>query len=185
MSFFSERLKVYLRERGTRYDLIDALFALPGQDDLLLFVSHVEDLQHFLDTEDGKNLLAGYRRAVNIVRAEEKNDGQGAFYGACDPTLLQDLAEKRLWEHIHNIHRDTQQYLFSDDRDASRPECAEQTSFKDAMKSLSSLRSPVDEFFEQVTVNAEDPQLRFNRLRLLNELRSAMHRVADFSKVAG
>jgi len=185
MSFFSERLKVYLRERGTRYDLIDALLALRGQDDLLLFVSHVEDLQHFLDTEDGKNLLAGYRRAVNIVRAEEKNDGPGAFYGACDPTLLQDPAETRLWEHIHNIHRDTQQYLFSDERDAGRPEYAGQTSFKDAMKSLASLRRPVDKFFDNVTVNAENPQLRFNRLRLLNELRSAMHRVADFSKVAG
>ena len=112
MSFFSERLKVYLRERGTRHDLIDAVFALPGQDDLLLIVSRVEALQRFLDTEDGKNLLAGYRRAANIVRAEEKNDGQGAFDGACDPTLLQDPAEKHLWEHIHNIHRDTQQYLF-------------------------------------------------------------------------
>jgi glycyl-tRNA synthetase beta chain len=185
MSFFSERLKVYLRERGTRYDLIDALFALRGQDDLLLFVSRVEALQRFLDTEDGKNLLAGYRRAANIVRAEEKNDGPGAFDGACDPTLLQNPAEKHLWEHIHSIHRDTQQYLFSDERDAGRPECAGQTTFEDAMKSLSSLRPPVDEFFEQVTVNAEDPQLRFNRLRLLNELRSAMHRVADFSKIAG
>jgi glycyl-tRNA synthetase beta chain len=185
MSFFSDRLKVYLRERGTRYDLIDALFALPGQDDLLLFESHVEELQRFLDTEDGKNLLAGYRRAVNIVRAEEKNDGPGAFDGACDPTLLQDPAEKRLSEHIRKIRGDTHLYLSSDEAGAGRPECAGQTSFKDAMKSLSSLRSPVDEFFEQVTVNAEDPQLRFNRLRLLNELRSAMHRVADFSKVAG
>jgi glycyl-tRNA synthetase beta chain len=174
-----------LRERGTRYDLIDALFALPGQDDLLLFESHVEELQRFLDTEDGKNLLAGYRRAVNIVRAEEKNDGPGAFDGACDPTLLQDPAEKRLSEHIRKIRGDTHLYLSSDEAGAGRPECAGQTSFKDAMKSLSSLRSPVDEFFEQVTVNAEDPQLRFNRLRLLNELRSAMHRVADFSKVAG
>src|SRR5580704_13230794 len=81
MSFFSDRLKVYLRERGTRHDLTDAVFALPGQDDLLLFVSRVEALQRFLDTDDGKNLLAGYRRAANIVRAEEKNDGQGAFDG--------------------------------------------------------------------------------------------------------
>ena len=185
MSFFSERLKVYLRERGTRHDLIDAVFALPEQDDLLLIVSRVEALQHFLDTEDGKNLLAGYRRAANIVRAEEKNDGQGAFDGACNPTLLQDTAEQHLWEHIHNIHRDTQQYLFIAERDAGRPECAGQTPFEDAMKSLASLRPPVDEFFEHVTVNAENPQLRFNRLRLLNELRSAMHRVADFSVIAG
>jgi glycyl-tRNA synthetase beta chain len=185
MSFFSDRLKVYLRERGTRYDLIDAVFALPGQDDLLLFVSRVEALGGFLDTEDGTNLLAGYRRAANIVRAEEKNDGQGAFDGACDPTLLQDLAEKHLWEHIHNTHRDTQRYLFSDEAGAGKPGCAGQTSFEDALKSLSSLRRPVDLFFEHVTVNDEDPQLRFNRLRLLNELRTAMHRVADFSKIAG
>jgi glycyl-tRNA synthetase beta chain len=185
MSFFSERLKVYLRERGARYDLIDAVFALPGQDDLLLIVSRVEALGRFLDTEDGTNLLAGYRRAANIVRAEEKNDGQGAFDGACDPRLLQDPAEKHLWEQIHNIHRDTQRYLFIAERDAGRPECAGQTPFEDAMKSLASLRPPVDEFFEQVTVNAENPQLRFNRLRLLNELRSAMHKIADFSKIAG
>jgi glycyl-tRNA synthetase beta chain len=185
MSFFSERLKVYLRERGTRYDLIDAVFALPGQDDLLLIVSRVEALQRFLDTDDGKNLLAGYRRAANILRAEEKNDGQGAFDGACDPTLLQDPAEKDLWNHIQNIHRDTQKYLFIAERDAGRPECAGQTPFEDAMESLASLRPPVDLFFENVTVNAGDPRLRFNRLRLLNELRSAMHGVADFSKVAG
>jgi glycyl-tRNA synthetase beta chain len=185
MSFFSERLKVYLRERGARYDLIDAVFALPGQDDLLLIVSRVEALGRFLDTEDGTNLLAGYRRAANIVRAEEKNDGQGAFDGACDPRLLQDPAEKHLWEQIHNIHRDTQRYLFIAERDAGRPECAGQTPFEDAMKSLASLRPPVDEFFEQVTVNAENPQLRFNRLRLLNELRSAMHKIADFSKISG
>jgi glycyl-tRNA synthetase beta chain len=185
MSFFSDRLKVYLRQRGTRHDLIDAVFALPGQDDLLLFVSRVEALQRFLDTDDGKNLLAGYRRAANIVRAEEKNDGQSAFDGACDPTLLQAPAEKRLSEHIRKIRSDTHRYLFSAEAGAGRPECAGQTSFEDALKSLSSLRPPVDEFFEQVTVNAENPQLRFNRLRLLNELRSAMHRVSDFSKIAG
>ncbi|MGC2222330.1 MAG: glycine--tRNA ligase subunit beta [Methylocella sp.] len=185
MSFFSDRLKVYLRERGTRHDLIDAVFALPGQDNLLLFVSRVEALQRFLDTDDGKNLLVGYRRAANIVRAEEKNDGQGAFDGACNPTLLQDPAEIRLSEHIRKIRGDTHVYLSIALADAGRPERAGQTPFEDAMKSLASLRPPVDEFFEHVTVNAENPQLRFNRLRLLNELRSAMHRVADFSKIAG
>jgi glycyl-tRNA synthetase beta chain len=185
MSFFSDRLKVYLRERGTRHDLIDAVFALPGQDDLLLFVSRVEALQCFLDTDDGKNLLAGYRRAANIVRAEEKNDGQGAFDGACDPTLLQDPAEKRLSDHIRKIRGDTQRYLFGDEAGAGMPECAGQTSFEDALKCLSSLRPPVDNFFEHVTVNADDPRLRLNRLRLLNELRRTMHDVADFSKIAG
>jgi glycyl-tRNA synthetase beta chain len=185
ISFFSDRLKVYLRERGTRHDLIDAVFALPGQDDLLLIVSRVEALQRFLDTDDGKNLLAGYRRAANILRAEEKNDGQGAFDGACDPTLLQDPAEMRLWEKIQIISADTQQRLFIAERDAGRPECVGQTPFEDAMESLASLRPPVDLFFENVTVNAGDPRLRFNRLQLLNQLRSAMHRVADFSKIAG
>jgi glycyl-tRNA synthetase beta chain len=185
MSFFSDRLKVYLRERGTRHDLIDAVTALPGQDDLLLFVSRVEALQRFLDTDDGKNLLAGYRRAANIVRAEEKNDGEGAFDGTCDPKLLQDLAEKQLGQKIQNVSANVQTHLFIAERDAGRPECAGQTSFEDALKSLSSLRPPVDLFFENVTVNVEDSQLRFNRLRLLNQLRSAMHCVADFSKIAG
>jgi len=185
MSFLSDRLKVYLRERGTRHDLIDAVFALPGQDDLLLFVSRVEALQRFLDTDDGKNLLAGYRRAANIVRAEEKNDGQGAFDGTFDLRLLQDLAEKQLGQKILNVSANIQRDLFIAERDAGRPECAGQSSFEDALKSLSSLRLPVDLFFENVTVNVEDSQLRFNRLRLLNQLRSAMHRVADFSKIAG
>jgi glycyl-tRNA synthetase beta chain len=185
MSFLSDRLKVYLRQRGTRHDLIDAVFALPGQDDLLLFVSRVEALQRFLDTDDGKNLLAGYRRAANIVRAEEKNDGQGAFDGTFDLRLLQDLAEKQLGQKILNVSANIQRDLFIAERDAGRPECAGQSSFEDALKSLSSLRPPVDLFFEYVTVNVEDSQLRFNRLRLLNQLRSSMHRVADFSKIAG
>ncbi len=185
MSFFSDRLKVYLRERGTRYDLIDAVFALPDQDDLLLIVSRVAALQRFLDTDDGKNLLAGYRRAANILRAEEKKDGAGAFDGLSDPRLLRDPAEKFLSEKIRSVSADTQQHLFIADRDAGRREFAGQTPFEDAMESLASLRPPVDAFFEHVTVNAEDPQLRLNRLRLLNELRSAMHRVADFSKIAG
>jgi glycyl-tRNA synthetase beta chain len=185
MSFFSERLKVYLRERGTRHDLIDAVFALPGQDDLLLIVSRVAALQRFLDTEDGKNLLAGYRRAANILRAEEKNDGAGTFDDASDPTLLQDPAEKHLSEKIQSLSADTQLHLSYANERIGQPEFAGQTPFEDAMESLSSLRPPVDLFFENVTVNDKDPQLRLNRLRLLNELRSAMHKVADFSKVAG
>ena len=183
--FFSERLKVYLRERGARYDLIDAVFALPGQDDLLMIVSRVEALGRFLDTEDGKNLLAGYRRAANILRAEEKNDGAGAFDGACDPSLLQELAEKQLWSVIQSVSADTQRHLALAEAQIGRPEFTGQTPFEDAMECLSSLRPPVDVFFERVTVNADDPRLRRNRLRLLNELRSVMHDVADFSKIAG
>ncbi len=185
MGFFSERLKVYLRERGTRYDLIDAVFALPGQDDLLLIVSRVAALQHFLDTEEGTNLLIGYRRAANILRAEEKTDGPGAFDGASDPELLHDPAEKQLWEKIQNISAATQHYLVLAEERIGRPQFSGETPLEDAMESLASLRGPVDLFFDEVTVNAENPQLRANRLRLLNELRRAMHGVADFSKVAG
>jgi len=185
MSFFSERLKVYLRERGARYDLIDAVFALPEQDDLLLIVSRVEALGRFLDTEDGTNLLAGYRRAANMLRAEEKNDGAGAFDGAFDPSLIRDQWENHLWEVIANITVEIRDKLkFAYER-IGRPGFEQQTPFEDAMKCLSSLRPPVDDFFEHVTVNADDPILRLNRLRLLNELRSAMHDVADFSRIAG
>jgi glycyl-tRNA synthetase beta chain len=185
MSFFSERLKVYLRERGARYDLIDAVFALPGQDDLLLIVSRVAALGRFLDTEDGTNLLAGYRRATNIVRAEEKNDGAGAFDGAFDPSLIQGQWENHLWGVIANISVEIPDKLrFAFER-IGRPGFERQTPFEDAMEPMSSLRPPVDLFFENVTVNADDRRLRLNRLRLLNELRSAMHMVADFSKIAG
>src|SRR3977135_3918430 len=95
MGFFGERLKVYLRERGTRYDLIDAVFALPGQDDLLMIVRRVEALGRFLDTEDGANLLAGTKRAINILRIEEKKDGK-AFAEPPDPKLFKLPEEKAL-----------------------------------------------------------------------------------------
>lgn len=185
LGFFSERLKVFLRERGTRHDLIDAVFALPGQDDLLLIVARVSALQRFLDTEDGKNLLAGYRRAVNIVRAEEKVDGAGAFDGLGDPGLLQEPEEKHLWEKIQSVNADIRKHLLIAERDIGRVEFAGQTPFEEAMESLASLRLPVDAFFDHVTVNAGDPRLRLNRLRLLSQLRKEMHEIADFSKVAG
>jgi glycyl-tRNA synthetase beta chain len=187
MSFFSERLKVYLREHGARYDLIDAVFALQDQDDLLLIVSRVEALGRFLETEDGADLLAGYRRATNIVRAEEKNDGVGAFDGAFDPRLIkdEDQWEKHLGGVIQNISVEIPDKLQLAFERIGRQEFAGQTPFEDAMEALSSLRPPVDVFFEKVMVNSDDPVLRLNRLRLLNELRSAMHMVADFSKIAG
>jgi glycyl-tRNA synthetase beta chain len=109
----------------------------------------------------------------------------GAFDGFSDPALLQDPWEKHLWEKIQNVSDDTQRCLSFAEARTGQPEYAGQSPFEDAMESLSSLRPPVDAFFDHVTVNDEDPQLRFNRLRLLNELRSAMHRVADFSKVSG
>ncbi|HET6377137.1 MAG TPA: glycine--tRNA ligase subunit beta [Methylocella sp.] len=185
LNFFNERLKVYLREGGTRYDLIDAVFALPGQDDLLLIVSRVEALQNFLQTDAGANLLTGYRRAINILRAEEKTDGPGAFDGRADLALLQDPVEQRLWEKIEAVAGETLRCLREADSWIGKPQFAGKKPFEDAMESLASLRAPVDEFFDKVTVNASDPRLRLNRLRLLNELRRAMHGIADFSKISG
>ncbi len=185
LAFFADRLKVYLRERGARHDLIDAVFALPNQDDLLLIVRRVEALGAFLDTEDGANLLAGYRRATNIVRAEEKKEGEGAFEGRVDHSLLREPAEVVLWQKIESLDVDVRRHLeFAQER-IGRPEFSNETPFEDAMEALSSLRAPIDLFFEKVTVNAPDPELRLNRLRLLARLRRAVNEVADLSRVAG
>jgi glycyl-tRNA synthetase beta chain len=172
LAFFADRLKVYLREKGARHDLIDAVFALPGQDDLLMIVRRVEALGKLLDTEDGKNLLAGYRRAANILRAEEKKDGAEAFAGKHVQTELAPPAERYLADVVGSAGAAARQHAASED-------------FEGAMRALAALRAPVDGFFLDVTVNDPDPQTRLNRLRLLNELREAMHAVADFSKVAG
>jgi glycyl-tRNA synthetase beta chain len=172
LAFFADRLKIYLREKGARHDLIDAVFALPGQDDLLMIVRRVEALGRLLDSEDGQNLLTGYRRAANILRAEEKKEGEGAFAGKHDPALLALPAEKDLADGLAAAGAAARERVARED-------------FEGAMRALSPLRAPVDAFFLDVTVNADDPALRLNRLRLLNELREAMHAVADFSKVAG
>jgi glycyl-tRNA synthetase beta chain len=172
LAFFADRLKVYLRDKGARHDLIDAVFALPGQDDLLMIVRRVEALGNLLETEDGKNLLAGYRRAANILRAEEKKDGAEAFAGKHDQTELAPPAERYLADVVASAGAAVRQHVAAED-------------FEGAMRALATLRAPVDGFFLDVTVNDPDPQTRVNRLRLLNELREAMHAVADFSKVAG
>jgi glycyl-tRNA synthetase beta chain len=172
LAFFADRLKVYLRDKGARHDLIDAVFALPGQDDLLMIVWRVEALGRLLDAEDGRNLLAGYRRAANILRAEERKDGANAFAGPHDPAALVLPAEKDLADVLAAAG-------------AAARERAAREDFEGAMRALAALRAPVDAFFLDVTVNADDPALRLNRLRLLRELRDAMHSVADFSKVAG
>ena len=172
LAFFADRLKVYLRDKGARHDLIDAVFALPGQDDLLTIVRRVEALGKLLDSEDGKNLLAGYRRAANILRAEEKKDGAGAFAAAHDPGLLALPAEKALADALAAARGSAGERVARED-------------FEGAMRALATLRAPVDAFFLDVTVNADDPALRLNRLRLLGELRDAVHEVADFSRIAG
>ena len=171
LAFFADRLKVYLREKGARHDLIDAVFALPGQDDLLMIVRRVEALGQLLDTEDGENLLTGYRRATNILRAEEKKDGAEAFAGKYVHAPLAPPAERYLADAVTAAGAEARERAGRED-------------FEGAMRALATLRAPVDTFFLDVTVNADDPALRLNRLRLLNELREAMHAVADFSKVA-
>jgi glycyl-tRNA synthetase beta chain len=173
LAFFADRLKVYLRDQGARHDLIDAVFALPGQDDLLLVVRRVEALGAFLGTDDGRNLLAGYKRAANILRIEEKKDGR-AYDAAPDAArAAAGQAEER---------------ALAEALDAARAEASAAVAAEDfagAMRALSRLRAPVDAFFETVTVNADDPALRENRLRLLNALRAATREVAEFSRIEG
>ena len=171
LSFFADRLKVHLREKGTRHDLVDAVFALEGQDDLLLIVRRVEALARFLDTEDGKTLLAGYRRAVNILAIEEKKDKR-AYHGPTNATLLKEAAEEKLADAIEQVKAKVARAVAAED-------------FEGAMIALADLRGPVDSFFDDVTVNAKEPELRENRLKLLDEIRAATRGIADFSRIEG
>jgi glycyl-tRNA synthetase beta chain len=171
LSFFADRLKVQLREQGARHDLVDGVFALPGQDDLVLIVRRIEALGKFLDTEDGKNLLAGFKRASNILRIEEKRDS-ASYIGVPDPTLLQQSEEMELARAIGVAKKEADLAVGRED-------------FASAMTAMSKLRLHVDAFFDKVTVNVEDARLRANRLRLLNEIREATRAVADFSRIEG
>ena len=170
-AFFADRLKVQLREQGARHDLVDAVFALEGQDDLLLVVRRVEALGKFLDTEDGKNLLAGTKRAANILRIEEKKDAR-EFVGKPDPSL----------------YRQDEEWALSKAIDAAKAEASAAVAKEDfaaAMRAMAKLRPSVDAFFDKVTVNVDDKPIRENRLRLLNEIREATRAVADFSRIEG
>ncbi|MBO9423878.1 glycine--tRNA ligase subunit beta [Labrenzia sp. R4_1] len=171
LSFFADRLKVHLKDEGMRHDLIDAVFALDGQDDLLMLVKRVEALQKFVSSDDGTNLAAGYKRAVNILKAEEKKDGKPVT-GKPHADHLAEQAEINLAAAIDTARAEAAEAVKSED-------------FEGAMEALSKLRAPVDKFFEDILVNADDPALRMNRLQLLAEIRDATHVVADFSKVAG
>jgi glycyl-tRNA synthetase beta chain len=171
LSFFADRLKVHLREKGARHDLIDAVFALGGQDDLALIVKRVEALDAFLKTDDGANLLAGVKRASNILSIEEKKD-KTSHAGDYDLKLLKEKSELALAAAIESVKQDTVGAIAVEN-------------FTGAMNALAELRKPVDDFFEQVIVNADDPALRINRLRLLSQIRAATLGVADFSKIAG
>jgi glycyl-tRNA synthetase beta chain len=169
--FFADRLKVQLREQGARHDLVDAVFALEGPDDLVLIVRQVEALGKFLDTEDGKNLLAGYKRATNIIRIEEKKDAR-TYSGAPDFSLYKQAEEKELAAAIDTARVEAGRAVAAED-------------FAAAMSAMAKLRPFVDIFFDKVTVNVDDPPLRENRLKLLNEIREATRAVADFSKIEG
>ena len=139
--------------------------------DLFLIVRRVEALGKFLDTEDGKNLLAGYKRATNIIRIEEKRDGR-EYTGAPEPKLYQQAEEKALARAIDAARTE-----------ATRAVAAE--NFEAAMRAMAKLRPSVDAFFDKVTVNIDDKALRENRLKLLNEIRAATRAVADFSRIEG
>jgi glycyl-tRNA synthetase beta chain len=179
LTFLADRLKVQLREQGARYDLVDAVLSLQqlgmgpteGNDDLLLIVRRVEALGKFLETDDGKNLLAGTKRASNILAIEEKKDKR-SFDGAPDPALYTLDEEKALAKSIDQVKTEAGAAVARED-------------FAAAMSAMAKLRPAVDAFFEHVKVNDDDPKVRENRLKLLNEIRSATRAVADFSRIEG
>jgi glycyl-tRNA synthetase beta chain len=169
LSFFADRLKVQLRDQGARHDLVDAVFALEGQDDLLMIVRRVEALGKFLDTDDGKNLLAGTKRASNILAIEEKKDKR-SFDGAPDAKLFVADEEKALASAIDQVKSEASAAVAKED-------------FASAMTAMAKLRPAVDAFFDKVKVNDDDAKIRENRLKLLNEIRAATRAVADFSRI--
>lgn len=169
LAFFHDRLKVYLRDQGARHDLIDAVIT-PQSDDLLQIVRRVEALGSFLDSEDGRNLLAGTKRAANILAAEEKK--KTAVAETVEPALFRQDTEKSLFTAVNLAERQAGEAIQNDD-------------FSGALLALSVLREPVDSFFEHVLVNDEDSSVRANRLALLARIRAATGQVADFSRIAG
>ncbi|MBB3066911.1 glycine--tRNA ligase subunit beta [Limibacillus halophilus] len=170
LTFFADRLKVALRDQGVRHDLIAAVFAL-GEDDFVRLVDRVRALSAFIESDAGSNLLIAYRRAANIVRIEEKKDDI-QFSDAPAKSKLVELEEKALYEAIREAGSAADKALAAED-------------FGGAMDALAALRGPVDAFFEKVTVNAEDGDLRANRLRLLTSIKAILDRVADFSMIEG
>ena len=169
--FFADRLKVHLREQGVRHDLVQAVFALGGEDDLVRLMARVNALDAFLGSEDGANLLVAYRRAANILRIEEKKDGM-VHGGAVEAGLLQQDEEVALADALSMALAKIDTALGVED-------------FAVAMAAMAGLRQPVDDFFDAVTVNADDAAQRGNRLRLLSRIRATMHMVADFSEIEG
>lgn len=169
LAFIADRFKVHLREEGVRHDLIAAVFAL-DEDDLVRLLARVDALQKFLATDDGNNLLIAYRRASNIVAIEARKGGWTD--GDVETGLLREFAEIDLNRILDQTLSVARTGLETED-------------FERAMAALATLRRPVDEFFDKVTVNADDPALRENRLRLLSRIRAVMNQVADFSQIEG
>ena len=170
LAFFHDRLKVSLRDAGARHDLVDAVISADSND-ILQVTQRAEALSALLSSDDGKNLLAGYRRAANILAAEEKKDGK-SYAGAVDQAALKLPEEEALVFAVDAVHAAVASHVGKDD-------------YKGAMAELATLRTPVDAFFTAVLVNDADPAVRTNRLNLLARLRDTMHLVADFGKVAG
>jgi glycyl-tRNA synthetase beta chain len=171
LSFFADRLKVALKEKGVRHDLIAAVFALGGEDDLVRLLARVDALARFLATEDGAHLLTAQKRGSNILRIEEKKDGK-SYDGAADPTLFKAEAEKALARALDGAAELVYRAVAKED-------------FTGAMAAMAELRAPVDAFFDTVTVNDANQDLRANRLRLLSRIRATLGLVADFSKIEG
>lgn len=171
LDFFADRLKGHLREKGVRHDLVSAVFVLGGEDDLVRLLARVDALAAFLETEDGADLLTAFRRAANIVRIEEKKDGR-SYAGEADEALLRQDEERVLSEKLGEVVPQVVEYIRGE-------------RFDEAMGTLARLRMPIDAFFDKVTVNCDDPDLRNNRLRMLSTIRSALAGVADFSTIEG
>lgn len=174
MDFLADRLKVALREQGIRHDLIAAVFALGDEDDLYRLVKRVEALQEWVESEAGKNLLAAYKRATNIVRIEEKKDNRSyeGDWEKIDPSRLSQDEERTLYNQLQSAVTSADEWI-------------KKEQYQEAMIAMAGLRGPVDLFFDKVTVNAEEPALRENRLRLLAAMRAALGRMADFSMIEG
>ncbi|MGP3698734.1 glycine--tRNA ligase subunit beta [Rhodobacter sp. NSM] len=171
LSFFHDRLKVHLREQGIRHDVIDACLAMPGNDDLSLLVKRAEALSSFLKTDDGTNLLQGFKRANNILAQAEAKDGVEYSFGA-DPKFAETDAERALFAALETA-------------DAAIGPALQAEDFAAAMSAIAALRAPIDAFFEAVQVNADNPVLRRNRLNMLHSIRATCARVADFTRIEG
>ena len=171
LSFFADRLKAHLREQGVRHDLIAAVFALGGEDDLVRLLARVDALQEFIASDDGANLLTAYRRAANILRIEEKKDGVSYDEAPDAGAYVQD-EETSLGRALDRAGK-------------AVAAAAAEEKYTGAMAALAALRGPVDAFFDKVTVNTDESALRANRLRLLSRIRATMGLIADFSQIEG